>query len=105
VLAPDKRYLSKNTQWNREQLAALPGLSIHDVMLLAVDKVETFFGGMTLPAPLDEATELLAGEIRSRLSYLGQVGLGYLTLDRQSRTLSGGECSGSTSRRRSAPRW
>src|SRR5690606_24792033 len=38
-----------------------------------------------------EATELLLGEIRSRLDYLCPVGLGYLTLDRQSRALSGGE--------------
>ncbi|MEO7743106.1 MAG: excinuclease ABC subunit UvrA [Usitatibacter sp.] len=91
VLPAEKRYLSKDTQWTRAQLAGLPGLSINDVMMLAVDKVAAFFGAMTLPAPLDEATELLAGEIRSRLSYLGQVGLGYLTLDRQSRTLSGGE--------------
>src|SRR2546425_12884178 len=44
-----------------------------------------------LPNPLDEATELLLGEIRSRLGYLREVGLGYLTLDRQSRSLSGGE--------------
>ena len=40
---------------------------------------------------MDEATRLLIGEIRSRLRYLCEVGLGYLTLDRQSRTLSGGE--------------
>jgi excinuclease ABC subunit A len=46
---------------------------------------------LELPEPLDEATELLLAEIRSRLGYLCQVGLGYLTLDRQSRTLSGGE--------------
>ena len=44
-----------------------------------------------LPAPLDEATDLLLAEIRARLAYLSEVGLGYLTLDRQSRTLSGGE--------------
>ena len=44
-----------------------------------------------LPAPLDEATDLLLGEVRARLDYLVRVGLGYLTLDRQSRTLSGGE--------------
>ena len=45
----------------------------------------------TLPQPLDEATDLLLGEIRGRFRYLVDVGLGYLTLDRQSRTLSGGE--------------
>ena len=39
----------------------------------------------------DEATDLLLDEIRTRLRYLCDVGLGYLTLDRQSRTLSGGE--------------
>ena len=43
------------------------------------------------PAPLDEATDLLLTEIRARLKYLCDVGLAYLTLDRQSRTLSGGE--------------
>jgi excinuclease ABC subunit A len=91
VLAPEKRSMPKGAQWSRAQLASVPGLSIHDVMLLPADKVLAFFAHVTLPAPLDEATELLVGEIRSRLSYLGQVGLGYLTLDRQSRTLSGGE--------------
>ena len=50
-----------------------------------------FFDTLQLPAPLDEATDLLLGEIRTRLRYLVDVGLGYLTLDRQSRTLSGGE--------------
>jgi excinuclease ABC subunit A len=52
---------------------------------------DPFFNHLHLPAPLDEATDLLLGEIRSRLRYLLEVGLGYLTLDRQSRTLSGGE--------------
>jgi excinuclease ABC subunit A len=44
-----------------------------------------------LPAPLDEATEMLLDELRARLAFVVDVGLGYLTLDRQSRTLSGGE--------------
>ncbi len=39
----------------------------------------------------DPTTSLLCGEIASRMQYLHDVGLGYLTLSRQSRTLSGGE--------------
>jgi excinuclease ABC subunit A len=65
--------------------------NIHDLMLLPIDQCLQFMQQVTLPAPLDEATELLVAEIRSRLGYLCQVGLAYLTLDRQSRTLSGGE--------------
>ncbi|HTR56571.1 MAG TPA: excinuclease ABC subunit UvrA [Casimicrobiaceae bacterium] len=66
-------------------------LSIHDVALLPIDRAREFFACLALPAPLDEAADLLLGEIRARLRYLSEVGLGYLTLDRQSRTLSGGE--------------
>jgi excinuclease ABC subunit A len=68
-----------------------PGISIRDVMLAPIDRNLRFFGGLTLPPPLDEATDLLLSEIRTRLKYLTDVGLGYLNLDRQSRTLSGGE--------------
>ncbi|MBM3391280.1 MAG: excinuclease ABC subunit A [Betaproteobacteria bacterium] len=66
-------------------------LSIHDLMLLPIERCRDFFAALALPAPLDEAADLLLGEIRTRLAYLCEVGLGYLTLDRQSRTLSGGE--------------
>ncbi|MBN1672080.1 MAG: excinuclease ABC subunit UvrA [Kiritimatiellae bacterium] len=67
------------------------GLDIHQVMLLPIDRGHAFFNALELRAPLDEATALLLNEIRTRLDYLVEVGLGYLTLDRQSRTLSGGE--------------
>ncbi len=39
----------------------------------------------------DSTTDMLTGEVRSRLGYLLEVGLGYLSLDRATRTLSGGE--------------
>ena len=67
------------------------GLTIRDMMLLPIDESRKFFAALQLPAPLDEATDLLLKEIRARLRFLCDVGLGYLNLDRQSRTLSGGE--------------
>ena len=81
---------------DRQRTAAAPGLlagslAIHQLLALPIDEVGPFVAALALPAPLDEATELLLGEIRGRLRYLQDVGLGYLTLDRQSRTLSGGE--------------
>ena len=66
----------------------LDGRSIRDLMLLPISDVRGFFEKTKND---DEATQLLLGEIRTRLRFLCDVGLGYLTLDRQSRTLSGGE--------------
>ncbi len=85
------RFMPAGVDWSDAQLQRIAGLSIHDVMLLPVDRVAAFFELLRLPAPLDEATDLLLTEARARLRYLQEVGLGYLTLDRQSRTLSGGE--------------
>ncbi len=68
-----------------------PGLNIRELMLLPIDDCRHFFATLALPAPLDDAVDLLVREIRARLKYLTDVGLGYLNLDRQSRTLSGGE--------------
>jgi excinuclease ABC subunit A len=91
ALGRHARFRPAGTKWADDALAALPGLSVHDLMLLPLDRARGFFGTLHLPAPLDEATDLLLDEIRARLGYLNEVGLGYLTLDRQSRTLSGGE--------------
>ena len=85
------RFRPQGVEWGAATLAALPGLSIHDLMLLPVARSHEFFERLVLPRPLDEATELLLAEIRARFRYLVDVGLGYLTLERQSRTLSGGE--------------
>ena len=91
VLGDTPRFMPRGVEWSSELLNALPGLSIHDLVLLPVERSSQFFENLKLPAPFDEATELLLGEIRGRFRYLVDVGLGYLTLDRQSRTLSGGE--------------
>jgi len=92
VLAPAQRFMPVGVRWTRAQLEALPGLALHDLMQLPIERLRRFFDGLTLPtALLGEALKLLLAEIRARLAYLCDVGLGYLTLDRQSRTLSGGE--------------
>ena len=74
--------------WSREQLEALrrPGAARPDA---AADRpAAPLLRWLTLPdAMRDEALKLLLDEIRTRLKYLCDVGLGYLTLDRQSRTL------------------
>ena len=69
----------------------LPGLSIQDLMVLPISTLVQFFDALNLPGSLDQAMDLLLANIRARLHYLSEVGLGYLTLERQSRTLSGGE--------------
>jgi len=85
--------------WRLHQQPSTPGdqvlpansYPINELMLLSLQECAGYFKDLRLPGKLDAATELLIGEIRSRLTYLLDVGLGYLTLDRQSRTLSGGE--------------
>ena len=91
VLAPESRFKPASVALGDKPYRALPGLTVHDVVLLPIERCHVYFQDLHLPSPIDEATGLLLAEIRSRLRYLVEVGLGYLTLDRQSRTLSGGE--------------
>lgn len=81
----------KGTRFKEEALLyRLSGRNIAQIYALNVNEALRFFEGLRLPAG-DEASCLVLDEIRGRLEYLRDVGLGYLTLDRQSRTLSGGE--------------
>ena len=91
VIRPEARFRAHLPKLEESAFAALPGLNIHDVMMLPVAETLRFFERVELPKPLDDAAELVLEEIVSRLRYLTDVGLSYLTLDRQSRTLSGGE--------------
>jgi len=91
VLAACQRFRYPRSELTPEDCAALPGLTIHDLASLPLSELRLFFESIHLPKPLDEAVDLLLEEILSRVQYLCEVGLGYLTLDRQSRTLSGGE--------------
>ncbi|NMM11613.1 MAG: excinuclease ABC subunit UvrA [Polaromonas sp.] len=95
VLPPSQRFMPVGVHWSREQLEFLPGLCVHDLMRLPIDRLRKFFdeSGMSVRGDDAEKNALksLFEEIRTRVKYLCDVGIGYLTLDRQSRTLSGGE--------------
>jgi excinuclease ABC subunit A len=69
----------------RETARTLP-----EVALLSIANARGLFTDLALP-PSDSTAIMLRNEVVTRLRYLCEVGLGYLTLDRSTRTLSGGE--------------
>ena len=58
VLAPEQCFTAARS--SAEACHHVPGLTVHDVMLLPIDRCHAFFERSQLPAPLDEATKLLA---------------------------------------------
>ena len=67
------------------------GKSITDLCKLTVKDARVFFGELKLTAGQAKVAEKILEEIRTRLQFLDEVGLDYLTLDRLTSTLSGGE--------------
>ena len=72
-------------------LFRIAAATVVDVNQMSVADGAAFFSRLALSPAQEEVAHLILIEIRSRLGYLLAVGLDYLTLDRQSRTLSGGE--------------
>ena len=67
------------------------GLGIHQLSRMTIAEGIAFFNDVRLVGDEQEIGQLLLSEIRGRLEFLGEVGLGYLSLDRTANTLSGGE--------------
>ncbi len=69
----------------------LGGAALHELTALPIDRLGAWVDGLELDATRRAVADRIVGEIRERLGFLVDVGLGYLRLDRQSGTLSGGE--------------
>ncbi len=67
------------------------GKSITDLVLMPLTQVTAFFRDLELPAHQQQIANRILIEIRNRLDYMERVGLGYLTLNRLTNSLSGGE--------------
>ncbi len=65
--------------------------SISEIVLMSIEKLYRFFQEVELDEREQKIAQRLLTEIQNRLGYLNQVGLGYLTLNRLTATLSGGE--------------
>lgn len=69
----------------------IAGRCLTDLVDLPIDELSAFFARLQLNDHDEQVAKRLLVEIRSRLTFLQEVGLGYLTLNRLSNTLSGGE--------------
>lgn len=67
------------------------GKTLPDLVTLPIKNLSTFFNQLVLSSHESKIADWLLREINNRLGYLWQVGLDYLTLNRKSNTLSGGE--------------
>ena len=82
----------KGARLKNESLAVkIDGIDIYAVTQMSVKKAITWFGNLKLGKKEKEIAERIFKEIRERLTFMADVGLDYLTLDRTSGTLAGGE--------------
>lgn len=69
----------------------IAGKSMQDLVLMPIEELHDFFINIKLTAHQQKVSKRILIEIQNRLTFLTEVGLGYLTLNRLSSTLSGGE--------------
>ena len=69
----------------------IDGKSITDLVQIPVSKLQSFFSELNLSSYEINLSSRILKEINNRLKFINKVGLGYLTLNRRSSTLSGGE--------------
>ncbi|MBU1095007.1 MAG: excinuclease ABC subunit UvrA [Bacteroidetes bacterium] len=82
----------KGSRLRREALQVkIAGISIYDVVQMSLEKSAVFFNNLNLTDYEQAIGDRVIKEIQKRLLFLNDVGLGYLTMDRLSNTLSGGE--------------
>ncbi len=82
----------KGKRLRKEALAVkFGGLSINELCSLSIHNINAFFAGLQLSETQQQIAKHLMREIKSRLNFLVNVGLGYLTLSRGAGSLSGGE--------------
>ena len=110
----ERRYIETSSKWIREWLSTfmvdsqcpachgarlskevlsvkINNKNIYEVCNLSIKDLSTFMDGLKLTNEQKQISELVVNEIKNRLSFLNNVGLGYLTLSREASTLSGGE--------------
>jgi len=82
----------KGARLRPEALAVrIAGMNIHDIVRMTIEQAHEFFASLRLSGEKAQIGEQVLKEITQRLGFLIDVGVGYLTLDRPSATLSGGE--------------
>ena len=110
----ERRYLETNSKWIREWISSymvdqpcpkchgarladnvlavkINGKNIYEVCQMSIKDLIPFMDGLKLTESQKQISELIVKEIKNRLSFLNNVGLGYLNLSREASTLSGGE--------------
>ena len=82
----------KGARLNKEVLSVLVGKkNIYELTCMSISDLIVFFDNLKLNKEQTKISELIIKEIKSRLNFLNNVGLSYLTLNRSASTLSGGE--------------